>query len=177
MKLPHHFLSAACLFLVIMAVSAEANPPDFKVTAATSAETFTLTSAKGKFVVIHFLLMTECPVCLRHTADHLATTAKLPDTIQIFLKPDTDAEIRNWAENLKGPEAALLPIYRDPGAKLAGKFNIPDGYKFHGQTVHFPATVLLGPDGSELFRYVGKNNSDRLSPAALEARIKEFRKR
>lgn len=29
-------------------------------------------------------------------------------------------------------------VDRDPKARLAKDFNIPDGYAFHGQTVHFP---------------------------------------
>jgi peroxiredoxin Q/BCP len=56
----------------------------------------------------------------------------------------------------------IAAIYRDPGAKLAKKFRIPDGYRFHGQKVHYPAMVVLNGDGEELFRYVGKSNSDRM---------------
>ncbi len=53
-------------------------------------------------------------------------------------------------------------IYRDAGAKLAKRFGIPDGYQFHGQNVHYPALIVLDGDGKEMFRYVGKNNGDRM---------------
>lgn len=152
-----------------------ANPPDFTVTSATSAKTFTLSAARGNYVVIHFLLKTECPVCLKHTRDHLAKSAALPGTVQIFLKPDTEAEIMTWTEHLKAENAAALPIYRDPEARLAKAYKIPDGYAFHGQTVHYPATLILAPDGREAFRYVGKKNTDRLSPEALADRLKALR--
>ena len=40
--------------------------------------------------------------------------------------------------------------------------------------MHYPATLLLGPDGKEVFRYVGKNNGDRLSFEKLAAKVKEL---
>jgi len=72
------------------------------------------------------------------------------------------------------PTFPSLPLYRDADAALAEAYHIPGGYAFHGQTVHFPATLLLGPDGREVFRYVGKNNSDRLSFEKLAAKVKEL---
>ena len=58
----------------------------------------------------------------------------------------------------------MLPvIYRDPDAELAKLYDIPYGYKFHSQTVHYPALVILGSDGKEFFRYIGENNSDRFT--------------
>jgi peroxiredoxin Q/BCP len=65
-------------------------------------------------------------------------------------------------------------IYRDPDATLAKAYNIPDGYKFHGQTVHYPALVLLDGSGKEVFRYVGKSNADRLSYEKISAKLKEL---
>jgi len=56
-----------------------------------------------------------------------------------------------------------VTIYRDAEAKLADAFGIPGGYQFHGQSVHYPALVLLNPAGKEVFRYVGKSNADRFS--------------
>ncbi len=66
-------------------------------------------------------------------------------------------------------------IYRDIDAKIAKAYKIPDGYKFHGQTVHYPALVTLDENGQELFRYVGKSNSDRLSYQDFEKRLAESR--
>ena len=56
-------------FLVVTAISTAATPEDFTVKAAAGKGSFTLKEAQGKFVAIHFLLKTECPVCLRHTRD------------------------------------------------------------------------------------------------------------
>lgn len=168
-------LAAACLLGVIFSASA-ATPEDFTVKSATGKGSFALKDARGQFVVLHFLLKTECPLCLKHTRDHMTKAATLPGVTQIFLKPDTDKEIEAWASKLPKEDVMKTPIYRDPEARLAKAFDIPDGYKFHGQVVHYPATVLIGPDGKEVYRYVGKSNSDRLSFEALAAKVKEFSK-
>jgi peroxiredoxin Q/BCP len=163
--------------LLLVTLSASAAPPeDFTVRAAAGKGSFTLKEARGKFVALHFLLKTECPLCLKHTRDYFAKSATLPNVTQIFLKPDSDNEIEAWASKLPAEDLAKNPIYRDPYAKLAKAFDIPDGYKFHGQTVHYPATILIGPDGKEVFRYVGKSNADRLSFEALAAKVAELSK-
>ena len=164
-------------FLLLSSSVVAANPEDFTVKSATGSESFTLKEAKGKYVAVHFLLKTECPVCLRHTREHFAKAARLPNVVQLFLKPDTDQEIEAWAKKLPPDELAKHPIFRDANAKLAKAFDIPDGYAFHGQVVHYPATVLLGPDGKEVFRHVGKNNSDRLSFEKLAEKVAELSKK
>lgn len=71
--------------------------------------------------------------------------------------------------------AAQVKLYRDPDAKLAEQFGIPGGYKFHGKTVHYPALVLLDPNGKEVFRYVGKDNSDRYSADKLAKKVADLK--
>lgn len=61
-------------------------------------------------------------------------------------------------------------ICRDTDADLARAFGIPDGLLFHGQVVHYPALVLLGPDGREHRRnrprrhHVRPKDHGRLAP-------------
>jgi peroxiredoxin Q/BCP len=162
--------------LLISSLALAGNPDDFTVQSATDTTRFTLKEARGKFVALHFLLKTECPVCLRHTRDYFTKAPTLPNVQQVFIKPDDDKAIEAWATKLPAGELAQHPIYRDPNAKLAKAFDIPDGYAFHGQVVHYPATVLISPDGKEVFRYVGKNNGDRLSFEVLAAKVRELSK-
>lgn len=177
MKLRLLLAAVAVLASALLPIpTAAANPDDFTVQAATSPAKFRLADAKGKYVALHFLLKTECPVCLRHTRDYFAKAATLPNVVQVFVKPDTDAEIKAWAGKLPAAELAKHPIYRDPDAQLAKAFRIPDGYKFHGQVVHYPATVLLDPAGKEAFRHVGKHNGDRLAFDQLAAKVSELAK-
>ena len=176
MKL-HSLITSTLLVIALFATAPSshgANPDEFTLQSATSKATFMLSDAKGKYVALHFLLKTECPLCLRHTRDYFAKAATLPNVVQVFVKPDTDAEIKAWAGKLPANELAKHPIYRDPDAKLAKAFNIPGGYKFHGQVVHFPATVLLDPTGKEVFRHVGKSNSDRLSFEKLAEKVSKL---
>ncbi len=124
---------------------------------------FELKDHRGKTVVLHFLLKTECPFCLKYTNQYSQLAATTPDVIHLFIKPDSEKDIRAWIKNLAKLDRLKQPtIYRDPGAKLAKRFGIPDGYQFHGQSMHYPALVVLDGDGKEMFRYVGKSNSDRM---------------
>lgn len=164
----------AIWLLLLLAVPALAEEPiDFTLKSATDDSSFQLSQHRDKTVVLHFLLKTECPVCLRHTRAYARLAAQTPDVIHLFLKPDSETEIRSWFKNLSSEELQKLPvIYRDPDAMLAKRFQVPDGYAFHGQIVHYPALIALDGQGRELFRYVGKNNTDRMAPEDFMAKLK-----
>ena len=147
---------------------------EIKLHSVTGERTFILNEQEGKFVALHFLLKTECPHCLRHTNEYMENAGNLPDVIQVFIKPDTEEEIEAWATNFPDEDVANFPIYRDPEANLAKELDIPDGYAFHNQVVHYPALVLIGPGGNEVFRYIGENNQDRYSFEDLAAKVKEL---
>lgn len=149
-------------------------PADFTVRSPIDNQKFTLSEARGRSVLLHFLLKTECPVCLRHTRDHQRRAVEIPNVTHVFLKPDSAEEIQKWSESLKEQK---LPIFRDADATLAKAYGIPDGYVFHGQVVHFPALLVLDPDGKEVFRYVGKNNGDRVSVDRLQEVLAEQRRK
>jgi peroxiredoxin Q/BCP len=149
---------------------------DFSLHSVTKNSKFTLSEAQGKYVALHFLLKTECPLCIRHTHEYIENMEKLPNVIQVFAKPDTEEEIKDWASNLSEEELDKLPIFRDPNAELAKKMEIPHGYNFHKQVMHYPALVLIDKSGNEVFRYVGKNNKDRYSFEKLQSKIEELSK-
>jgi peroxiredoxin Q/BCP len=161
--------------LIFCAVKINAQEPlDIRISSATDDREFVLSKEKGKFVALHFLLKTECPYCIRHTQDYFSKAKNLKNVTQVFIKPDTELEIRSWSGKLSAEDLKNFPIYRDPDAQLAKQLSIPNGYKFHNQIVHYPATILFGPNGKEVYRYVGKNNSDRLSFEQLTAKVNEL---
>jgi len=163
------------MFLLIFVVSVKAQSPgEIKLKSATDKSQFILSKEKGKYVALHFLLKTECPYCIRHTSEYFGRAATLPNVVQVFIKPDTEKEIAEWATKLPAAELTKFPVYRDPDAQLATQFNIPNGYSFHNQIVHYPAMVLIGPDGKEVFRYIGKNNTDRFSFDQLVSKVHEL---
>lgn len=162
-----------------MALAADAPPPakavkDFAVFPV--AKPFRLSEAKGQYVALHFLLKTECPFCLRYTHEYASKADKVPGVVHVFLKPDSADATAKWMDKMDKRDLEALPvIYRDEDAKLAKAFGVPDGYAFHGEKVHFPALILLDPKGSEVYRYVGKSNSDRLPFDEFAAKMAEFK--
>ena len=156
-------------------LTSAAPPADFTVESPMDGAKFHLADARGKYVALHFLLKTECPFCLRHTRAYAKQAATLPGVVQVFLKPYSPEEIRKWSADLGEEATRQLTVFRDADATLAKAFEIPDGYHFHGEIVHFPALVLLDPAGKEVFRHVGKDNSDRFSFAQLAAKIAELK--
>lgn len=161
------------LFCFINIESQAQNVKDFTLTSVTNKSTFTLSKSKGKYIALHFLLKTECPYCIRHTSEYFDKASTLNNVVQVFIKPDSEDEIKTWANKLKSSNT--LAIYQDANSKLAEQYNVPNGYQFHGQVVHYPALILLNEKGDEVFRYVGKNNSDRFSFDQLKAKIEELK--
>lgn len=168
-------ITAIALAVVSPKLEAQ-NPFDFTLISATDESKFRLSENKGKIVVLHFLLKTECPYCLKHTRTYSAVSDSFPDIVQLFIKPDNREEILEWAKNLEQDDFKDLPkIYIDPNARLASEYKISDGYQFHGQVVHYPAMIILDGNGKEIFRYVGKNNSDRFPADKFVAMVNEWK--
>lgn len=163
-----------CLAFSLIAISVQAEgPSDFVVESPTHGTTFRLSDHRDKVIALHFLLKTECPYCLKHTHAYAKLEKNSPEVIHLFLKPDSVDEIKAWAEKLSRDDLKGLPvIYRDPDARLAKEFHIPDGYSFHGEMVHYPALVVITGTGKELFRYEGKKNTDRMKLEEFTARLK-----
>ena len=174
MKIRFKILSILSLLLVCTVKIYAQELVDIRLNSATDERKFVLSKEIGKFVALHFLLKTECPYCIRHTQDYFSKANNLKNVTQVFIKPDTELEIRSWSGKLPAEDLKKFPIYRDPDAQLANQLSIPNGYKFHNQIVHYPATILFGPNGKEVYRFVGKNNSDRLSFEQLAAKVNEL---
>ena len=153
-------LSLFVLLLISQTLMAQKKVKDFTLPSIDGTAPFVLSEAKGNYVALHFLLKTECPYCIRHTNDYMEKSEGMENVIQVFIKPDTEEEIEAWADGLAD---GSMPIYRDADAALAEAMGIPGGYSFHNQLVHYPALVLIDPEGREVYRYIGKKNSDRLS--------------
>lgn len=157
----------AALAAVALAAAAPGQQPtgrpvaDFTLESVPAGNAFTLSTAGNRYVALHFLLKTECPICLRHTQQYFREADSVAGVQHIFIKPDAEADILQWTGKIA--DDLGIVIHRDPDAQLASAFGIPDGYAFHGESVHYPAFVLISPEGREVFRYVGKANTDRLS--------------
>lgn len=155
----------------------EKTPDDFELQCLTDGSVFRLHEHRGKLVVLHFLLKTECPYCLKYTRDYTLESQKDAEVVHLFIKPDSEAELRAWIDHLRlEPNIKPPLILKDTDAALAKKYNVPDGYAFHGQIVHFPAMIVLDHSGQEQFRYVGKSNSDRYPVSKFQTRLNEWKR-
>lgn len=161
---PRTVLASAIAILLVglfQPLSAKETVKDFSLESVgdKKAKTFTLSENKGKYVILHFLLKTTCPVCQRHTRDYHVALKDSDKVVQLFIKPDEPKVIEKWLKRIDDRPT----IYHDPNAGLAKQYGVKHGYKFHGEVMHFPAFILLDQNGKEIFRHTGKNNRDRFS--------------
>lgn len=162
---PFGFLSVVALVAVVASASLFASETeskkvkDFTLKAINKDHTFKLSEVEDKYVALHFLLKTDCPICIRYTTEYFEHEKKHPDVLNVFIKPDSAEEIEQWVSYMDGD--IHPPIYRDADAKLAKQLKVKHGYEFHGEVVHYPAFILIDKEGKEVFRYTGKNTGDR----------------
>lgn len=148
----------------------KATPTPFTV--GDPARQFNSASARGQFLAVHFLLPTDCPFCIREIREYVESAPTLAGVRHIYVIAHAPDGFAEWIKTV--PDAEALPIYRDHDAQLSKEFKIPGDYHFHNAVMTYPALVLLDAQGREVFRYVGKKNSDRLRFATFAARVAEL---
>ncbi|MFG0326675.1 MAG: TlpA family protein disulfide reductase [Phycisphaerales bacterium JB037] len=144
-----------------VAASERSPAPGFVVQQVNGTGTFSLAEARGEWVAVHFLLKTDCPICRSMTDTYATRADEVPGVRHVFLKPDavedTKAWIAGWRQGKDAPA-----IYRDVDAEIAERYGIRDGYEFHGEVVHYPALVIIDPQGREAYRHIGDRTQDRV---------------
>lgn len=150
-------------------------PKDFTLKSVDGKQEFKLSEAKTEYVALHFLLKTECPICLRYTTEYAAHAKDQPNVTHIFIKPDEPAETMKWFSKFDDTKAQTPVIYHDKDAGLAKKYGIKHGYEFHGEVVHYPAFILTDKTGKVHFKYVGESNRDRFDYKELSEKLKEMK--
>ncbi|MBX3404139.1 MAG: redoxin domain-containing protein [Phycisphaeraceae bacterium] len=132
---------------------------------------FDSSTARGRYLAIHFLLGDECPFCTRMMREYEEKLPTVAGVRQIFVQnipPEAfDAAVRANPEGTRN-------LYRDADGRLAEMFKIPGGYRFHGMTMAYPALVVLDGEGREVFRHIGASNADRLPFEQFAARIADL---
>ena len=142
-------------------------PRQYRLFAMDGSGEVTIQELKGQYTALHFLLKTECLFCLMHTRTYALQGEMYPEVRHLFIKPDEEAAIERWTESLLDEASGAPPglevpaIYRDPHGSVARHLRITHGYEYHGELMRFPAFVLIDPDGTEVYRYIGQNTGDR----------------
>jgi len=162
------YLAAAWLALAHVSGASQTDFAEYPLHEVGGDRTVTLDALRGQWVALHFLLRVDCAYCLLHVKSYALQSETRPEVRHLFIKPGTEEAIVRWAEGFEGEDAPGLPefqrppIYRDPRAALASRLGIRHGYEYRDdRRMHFPALILLNPDGDEVFRHTGENTADR----------------
>ncbi len=172
---PFAFLALFAAICTTIIASESVTPKDFTLKSIDGKHEFQLSKAKTELVALHFLLKTECPICLRYTQEYTENAKKHPNVTHIFIKPDEPEESQKWIAKYDDSNSKQPVIYHDKNAQLAKKYKIKDGYKFHGEVVHYPAFILVDKNGKEHFRYVGTKTQDRFFYKEFAKKIDEMK--
>lgn len=152
--------------------------PTFSLTAVDNGNekvaAFDNAAAKGNWVVLDFLLKTECPYCARRVGEYAGVKDKIvgANTKLVLIKPDDHEAANAWVAKI---DVNSVVIYRDADAALAKALGVPGGYKFHGQEVQYPATLIVSPEGKVVWANVGSSNSKRAPVADVVKALEGLR--
>ena len=166
---------AIFLPVALSAVSAHSSKPipDFIAgRIGAESETFQYSKDADSWVVLDFL----APGNLESDAVHYREYGAKKESLEganglsmVFLKPGDKESLSAWVQAL--PET-VWPVYRDTSGRLARALGIPIG-EFEGKFGAYPTQILVAPGGEEVWRRVGKDAADRITPETL---VEEFKK-
>lgn len=116
--------------------------------------------AAGHYLAIHFLTPADTSDAASFVRDFLQQAPTLAGVRHVFVKPDDAAAVKAWAAQFGDSADA---IFVDPGGTLAMDLHVPYATPAAGAPPRTPATIVFGPGGEELLRYVGRTPDDYLA--------------
>lgn len=131
---------------------------------------FRVGDAVGHDLALHFLTRTDTRECTDFAREYLQQAPTVAGVRHVFIKADDAGSVKAWAKQF-GDEARA--VYVDHDGALARDLGIPDGLMIDGVSSNYPATVVFGRNGEELFRYVGRTPDDHLHFGDFEKRLTE----
>lgn len=152
------------------ALAQQTSAPTRSLSAITDHHTFSIADAKGKYLALHFLTKTDTPECTAFVRDTLRAAPTVAGVLHIFIKPDSEGEVKNWAAQFNDDASA---IFLDPDSALAKDLKVPDGLSINGTSSTYPATIVFSPAGTELFRYEGKAHHDHITFEAFTRQLQD----
>lgn len=149
-------------------VEAQKRVQDFRAQQCGGNEAlFQLSAHKGSWVLLDFLLPVEDATEAAHYAAIESEASRLlyeHGILPVFFKPNDSEATAKWWNSLASHS---VPIFRDPDGKLASALGIPKGVFLMEGPAHYPAVILVDPDGNEVWRATGKNAGDRVDVATI----------
>lgn len=151
-------------------VFAQAPVTAHTLTAITDHHTFSIADAKGKYLALHFLTKTDTAECTAFVREFLRQGASVAGVMHVFIKPDSEGEVKAWAAQFKDDAAT---IFLDPDSALAKDLKVPDGLSIGGTTSIYPVSIVFDPARQELFRHEGKAHHDHITFEAFKGKLGE----
>jgi len=150
---------------------ASGDVPNFRVKQCGGDERiFQLSEHLGSWVLLDFLPPSSSTAenafytVVEASAEQLMRQRNL---VCVFLKPNEEREVVSWWKSFP---RHTLPVYRDPEGKLAEILKINPAQPGDG-SARPPATLLVDPDGKEVWRHLGKAADDYPSLQNLLAQV------
>lgn len=134
-----------------------AAPKDFVLPSVPEGEDFRLESARGRVVALHFLVQGDQQPSANFVRTLVARMRDMAGVEHVFIRDESLRRVEVWRQGLMAEPPV---VHRDEGGALAQAYGVPEGLRTGTVTVRYPATILLGFDGLERFRYVGEGADD-----------------
>lgn len=160
--------------IVLMAVTVSAicptmmysAPVDFEVRAGD--DKFRLSETRGKCVAIQFLPPDNCAGCLDYVNASMQRRDELAGFLHVFLMPATEEIVSSFRSSFRRDESETPPIYADADGDVAARFGIP---RADNTSPPVPVTILIDPNGAEVYRHIGAHVMDLPSIDKLYAQV------
>jgi YHS domain-containing protein len=137
------------------------------ITSVSTGETYSLKSAMGRYVAVHFLPGTGSASDAATDADFVKSYVRAGATMagvrELFVIEAGPEQARQWAAQLGN---ATPDLYFDSSGALAGELQLSSG-----GPLLVPATIVFDQKGSELFRQIGAGRHEHLSFGAFDERF------
>lgn len=127
------------------------SPDDIPIVCVAEKHDFTIQQLRGggRYIIVHFLPSQPHQSQHPYIQSVLSESATLAGVMHLFVRTDSPEPVEALAAHF-GKRPAQFAL--DTGGKLAAEFKLANPAR--------PAVIALDPDGAELFRRVGNNETD-----------------
>ncbi|CAG0973658.1 hypothetical protein PHYC_01385 [Phycisphaerales bacterium] len=141
------------------------------VVAVSDHRPFAVRDGLGRYLALHFLTRTSSPENTDAVREYVREAPTLAGVRHVFIRPDPHEVVSSWSRTIPGSESF---VFSDSEGAFARSLNVPTGLSADDTGAALPALVVFGPEGTELFRRVGKADDDRLSFADFATKFTQL---
>ena len=133
---------------------------------------FDSASARGRVLVVHVLSGRVSQANAAYLKDLAKAASTVAGVTHVIVQNASEADFR--ATVATAPESLVHSMYRDSSGAAEQLLHLEGTIDADGASVAAPAVLVLDPAGKELYRRIGKKDTDRDSATALAKKIGEL---